>query len=263
VTDFGMQETRTVGSPAEKCDLSDRPADGSDPIPLNAQQHEIYRSLVGALLYAANITRLDIAFIVGKLARYVSQPCKHHLRAASRVLNYLKHNPKLTATFGANTSGPEPSIEAYSDADWAGCRTTRRSTTGGIIRFNGDVISWISKKQKTVALSSAESEYIALTETAKEVRWLQQWISEVLDTSIQGIIKCDNRAANLLTAADTIHERTKHFDLKIHFIREQVKAGNIAIEWVQSEMQHADILTKALEPAAFIRLRDIIMPSDE
>ena len=132
-------------------------------------------------------------------------------------MNYLKLNPNIVATFGANPNGaqieaynqggkgyPMP-IEAYSDADWAGCPETRRSTSGGIIRFNGDIISWISKKQKTIALSSAESEYIALTETAKEVRWVQQWIGEVLGTVTPGKIKCDNRAANLLTAADTIH----------------------------------------------------------
>jgi hypothetical protein len=275
VEEYELTETRAVSTPAEKAAITDRPLDGSEPIPLDQHQHERYRSLIGAILYAANITRPDIAFSVGQLARYVSQPCRHHLRAAHRVLNYLRLNPNIVATFGGNSDQSQftikasnsekgvSTIEAYSDADWAGCPETRRSTSGGIIRFNGDVISWISKKQKTVALSSAESEYIALTEVAKEVRWVQQWVNEVLGILIPGTIKCDNRAAILLTAADTIHERTKHFDLKIHFIREQVKAGNITLEWVQSQMQHADILTKPLDSATFIRLRDSIMRTEE
>ena len=152
-------------------------------------------------------------------------------------------------------------VEAYSDADWAGCPESRRSTSGGIIRFNGDIISWISKKQKTIAMSSAESEYIALTETAKEVRWIQKWISEVLSVSTPGIIKCDNRAAILLSAADGIHERTKHFDLKVHFIRDQVAKKNITLDWVSSQEQQADILTKPLDKTVFLRLRDAIIPS--
>lgn len=260
VADYGMKQTRSVSTPAENCDLTSRPVDGTEPVPLNAQEHERYRSLVGALLYAANITRLDIAYIVGVLARHVSQPCRHHLRAAQRVLIYLRHNSTLTATFGAaDPNTPKPSILAYSDADWGGDKELRQSTTGGLIRFNDDVISWISKKQKTIALSSTESEYIALTETTKEVRWLQQWVIEVLGTAIKGIIKCDNQAAILLTAADTIHDRTKHFDLKVHFIREQINTGNVAVEWVPTEEQHADIFTKPLPPGPFLRLRDSIM----
>jgi len=227
---------------------------------------------VGALLYAANTTRLDIAFQVGLLSRFLSDPCMHHFRAAHRVLNYLRLNPNIVAQFGANSSntpvtveaflrggtGHSMPVEAYSDADWAGCPEERRSTSGGIIRFNGDIICWVSRRQRTIALSSAESEYIALTEVTKEIRWVQQWVSEVLDVRNPGIINCDNQAAIMLTAADGIHERTKHFDLKVHFIRDQVEKKNISTRWVSSQDQQADILTKPLDRANFLRLRDLI-----
>jgi len=272
VKEFGLEETRAYQTPAEKSIVTSQPSDGSEAVPLDKEQHERYRSLVGALLYAANTTRLDIAFQTGLLARYVAKPCRHHLRAAHRVLTYLKLNPKISATFGNNKQN-EPLIEAfntggqgfqmpvdaYSDADWAGCPESRRSTSGGIIRFNGDIICWISKKQKTIAMSSAESEYIALTETAKEIRWIQQWVGEISDVTTPGTIKCDNRAAILLSAADGIHERTKHFDLKVHFIRDQVAKKNITLSWVSSQDQQADILTKPLERVTFLRLRDAIL----
>lgn len=272
VKEYDLEQCKYANTPAENSDLSEETADQTKSIPLNEKEHERYRSLVGAIMYIANITRLDIAFRTGQLARFVSQPYKHHWKAAIRVLRYLRHNADYVATFGLNrsTNGTIPliaadirrgtsSIQAYSDADWAGCKATRRSTSGGIIRFNGDIISWISKRQKTVALSTAEAEYIALTETAKEIRWLQQWIQEMFGMNIKGIIKCDNRAAILLGGADTIHERTKHFDLKLHFIREQITMGNIALEWVESAQQHADLLTKVLPPTTFLRLRDEIM----
>lgn len=274
VKEYDMTQCRYTNTPAENSDLSGETLDKTEVEPLDEAGHERYRSLVGALMYIANITRLDVAFRVGQLARFVSQPCKHHLKAAMRVLRYLRHNSNYVATFGANPNDKSPLIEAYSDADWAGCRESRRSTTGGIIRFNGDVISWISKRQRTVALSTAEAEYIALTETAKEIRWLQQWIQEMFKSNIKGIvrfkdrqaivnvtgvIKCDNRAAILLGKADGIHERTKHFDLKLHFIREQVTSGNIVLEWVESAQQHADILTKVLPTTTYLRLRDQVM----
>jgi len=272
-----MEETRAVSTPAEPVVLTSKLSDGTEGVLLDENGHERYQSLVGALLYAANTTRIDIAYQTGVLARFVSKPCKHHLKAAHRVLSYLRLNPKFAAHFGNNSSGSQPTIEAfnvggegfqmpveaYSDADWAGCPESRRSTSGGIIRFNGDIISWISKKQKTIAMSSAESEYIALTETAKEIRFIQQWISEVMGVSTPGIIKCDNRAAILLTAADTIHDRTKHFDLKVHFIRDQVTKKNINLEWVSSQEQQADILTKPLAPAIFLRLRELVIKSTD
>jgi hypothetical protein len=272
VKEYDLEQCKYANTPAENSDLSEETTDQTKSIPLNEKEHERYRSLVGALMYIANITRLDVAFRTGQLARFVSQPYKHHWKAAIRVLRYLRHNSDYVATFGSNRSTNRTipliaadirrgtsSVQAYSDADWAGCKATRRSTSGGIIRFNGDIISWISKRQKTVALSTAEAEYIALTETAKEIRWLQQWIQEMFGVNIKGIVKCDNRAAILLGGADTIHERTKHFDLKLHFIREQITMGNITLEWVESAQQHADLLTKVLPPTTFLRLRDEIM----
>src|SRR6185312_4391422 len=184
------------------------------------------------------------------------------MEAANRVIRYLSTTSEFCLIFGQYSSNINSNkVEAYCDSDWAGDRSDGKSTTGCVIRFNGDVMNWVSKKQTSVALSSAEAEYIAAAEAAKELLWYRSWISEVLYEFVTGVIRCDNEAAITLTKNDTIHERSKHIRLRYHFIRDEKEKNHISIKWVSSAQQQADILTKALDPSVFIRLRDKLLAS--
>src|ERR1041385_7605030 len=122
-----------------------------------------------------------------------------------------------------------------------------------------DFCRMVSKKQSSVAQSSAEAEYIAAAEATKELLWYRSWISEVLFEFPIGLLHCDNEAAIILTKNDTIHERSKHIRLRYHFIRDEMKKGHVDIKHVKSADQHADILTKPLQSGAFIRLRNKLL----
>ena len=225
--------------------------------PLDSRDTRLYCSIVGALLYASNISRIDITYAVGQLCRYTSKPCIHHLEAAYRVIRYVRNTPQLCLIFGLHSQNmKQTNLIAYCDSDWAGDKGDGKSTSGCVIRFNGDVMNWLSKKQKSVAQSSAEAEYIAAAETTKELLWYRSWISEVLFEFPVGVIHCDNQAAIILTKNDTIHERSKHIRLRYHFIRDEIKKNHVQIKWVKSADQQADILTKPLQSTSFARLRD-------
>jgi hypothetical protein len=178
---------------------------------LSPTQHKAYRSIIGGLLYAANQTRLDIAFIVNLLCRFVAEPREIHLSAAKTVLRYLsgtKHyclvfkssNPPITvggavSTSDVNTAATDPIVIAtpllaYCDASWAGDLGDRKSTTGCVIKLFGNVVAWTTKKQSTVAGSSTEAEYMSSSDCAKDLLWMKQWLLEVLQLS---------DAANILT----------------------------------------------------------------
>jgi hypothetical protein len=260
IKQYGLENTRSVSTPAAPVDLT-LPADNSDALRLSSEQKEKYQSIVGSLLYAANITRLDIAFIVNRLCRYTADPCHHHLHAAKRVLRYLGDTNDHCMIFGANpTQHSEPTLTAYSDSDWGGCKETGKSTSGIIVQFNGDTISWISRRQGPVAQSSTEAEYIALAETTKELLWYRNWIYEVLETWTPGLIYGDNQGSVTLAGnADIMNARTKHIGLRYHLIKDEIGKETIKLEWVQSENQLADILTKPLVVAVFNRIRNELM----
>lgn len=120
-------------------------------------------------------------------------------------------------------------------------------------------MNWVSKKQSSVAMSSAEAEYMAMAEAVKEALWYRSWISEVFDRSVCANIHCDNQAAIKLSGNDTIHDRSKHIRLRYHFIRDEVEKKHVTIHWVKSAKQQADILTKALDKLPFERLREKLL----
>jgi hypothetical protein len=228
--------------------------------PLDPKGAVLYRSITGALLYAANVTRIDIAYSVGQLCRYTANPCAHHLAAAKQILRYVRSTPGLCLVFGGRTQNvTTPILDVYCDADWSGDQKDGKSTTGCVIRFNGDVMNWVSKKQSSVAMSSAEAEYIAMAEAVKEALWYRSWIVEVLSVYVCPLIRCDNQAAIKLSDNDTIHERSKHIRLRYHFIRDEKSKKHIDIMWIKSGQQQADILTKALDKTVFERLRDKLL----
>jgi hypothetical protein len=249
---FDLVHAKAVPNPGKLRDIT-VPLDGSQPVPLvlDGTEHKLYRSILGALLYAANTTRLDIAYIVGALCRHVAAPMQHHVECAKHVLRYLSGTMHHAMEFSGGTSADSPTphmITAYSDADWAGDKTTRRSTTGAMILYNGKVISWVSKRQECVALSTAEAEYLALATVTKEVLWYKAWLNEVLRTVVPPVpVYCDNQAAVAISGNGTgNNQKTKHIDIRYHFIQDEVKYGTIEVQWVPTDQQLADILTKVL-----------------
>jgi hypothetical protein len=200
---------------------------------------------------------------------FASNPGLKHWKAAERILRYLK-GTKGRALVHQKTVGDidistyQPKIEAYSDSDHAGDNDTRRSTTGFIIYVDGNAVSWTSKRQSSVALSSCEAEYMALAETAKEILWLRYLLEEMIchPLSSPAILYCDNQAAINSTKNDMNHGRMKHIDYRFHFIRECIQNGFIEMKWVPTRAQHADIFTKPLPKNKFLEISEMIMKSD-
>jgi hypothetical protein len=150
-------------------------------------------------------------------------------------------------------------LEIYTDASWGNDRADRKSTTGTVIRFNGNVISWLSKKQDAVAISSTEAEYYALSTATQEALWYRTWIKEVFDRNITVTIYSDNQSAIAISKNDTIHSRSKHIDIRCHFIRDHVKQKHVVVTWIPTKSQQADLLTKMLTTNQFQQLRSTLL----
>lgn len=235
---YGMHECNSAITPSE---ISGRLNDLCVYDALGSEYP--YRELIGALMYLSVATRLDIANTLSRLAQHVNKPQKCHWVAAKRLLRYLAGTANIGLVFTKNN---EPLI-AYSDADWEGCPMDRLSYTGYVFELSGAAISWKSKKQKTVALSSTEAEYVSLTEAAKEALYLQSILYELnLNDWANLTIFIDNRGAQFLAENPVCHDRMKHADIKHHFIRNLINSRTIVLEHVSTKNMIADILTKPL-----------------
>jgi len=149
---------------------------------------------------------------------------------------------------------------AYADADWANSKADRKSVSGWVSKLNGDVISWASKKQRTVALSTCEAELYAEAEAIKEVLWLRGMLKELgLHTQLGSTIYGDNQSAIAISKNGVKGERTKHVDIKYHFVTETVERGDVVLKWIPTMEQQADIFTKALAAPVFVNLRQQLM----
>lgn len=205
-----------------------------------------YRELVGALAWLALGTRPDIAFAASSLARFGHNPGRAHWEAAKRVLRYLKGTRGWRLTLG----GTPPQIAAFTDADWGSNRDDRRSIGAYIVKIGCGSVSWKSKKQTCVALSSTEAEYMALCQAAKESIWMVDFLRD-LGISIHDtmVINADNQGAIALAKNPVFHDRSKHIDIQYHFTRKLVRDGRIGLNYVPTQEMVADILTKALPRA--------------
>jgi len=202
-----------------------------------------YRKLVGKLNYLTN-TRPDIAFAVQYLSQFLQSPTQDHMQAALHTLRYVKKDPSQGLLFNDTA---DFSLQAFCDADWAQCPCTRRSVSGFVILFGGSLISWKSKKQPTVALSSAEAEYRSMRHVTAELAWLTRLLSEFQVPTILPVpVKSDSLAALYIARNPVFHERTKHIELDCHFVREKLQQGLISLSHIKTHAQPADLLTKPL-----------------
>ena len=207
----------------------------------------LYRSIVGALQYLT-FTRPDIAFSVHQVCQFMHCPMESHFVAVKRILRYLQGTQDYCIQFGHG----DLDLYAYSDADWAGDPNDRRSTTGLVVYLGSNPISWSSKKQHTVSKSSTEAEYRALSSTAAEVDWIKQLLQFMhISVTSPTLLYCDNLSAIALAYNPVMHQRTKHIEIDIHFVRERVAKKLLQVQFVTSNAQFADILTKGLSTSLF------------
>jgi hypothetical protein len=215
-----------------------------------------YRSLIGTLMYVASGTRPDIMFAVSKLSRFLSCYREVHWQAAIRVVRYLKGTRDMELQLGG--SSPALSLIGYCDSDYANDpgREGRRSVAGYCFSLGSGVVSWSSKKQKTLADSTCAAEYMAASEAGRELVWLCTLLGKLgLGSTLPTPLLCDNSAAVVLCGDQAFHNRVKHIDVKYHWIRERVENGELIVGHIPSSGNIADILTKALPGPAFTSLR--------
>ena len=203
----------------------------------------MYRKIVGSLIYLT-ISRPDLSYAVGLESQYMQLPRKPHLDAVRRTLRYVSATLDYALFYEAGT---ELQLYGFTDADWAGSVCDRRSTSGFMFSLGSAAITWSSKKQPTVALSSTEAEYRGAAVAACEVAWLQMLLGDLgIQVQRPVVIHCDNLSSIQLARNPVFHARTKHIEVHYHFVRERVLDGDIDLTYVRTDEQVADIFTKAL-----------------
>jgi hypothetical protein len=213
----------------------------------------LYRQLIGSLMYLVN-TRPDICFAVNTLSQFMVEPRQVHWAAAKHVLRYLQG----TLDFGLEyVRGDGVRLAGYTDSDWAGSVSDRRSTSGCCFGLGSAAVSWFSRKQKSVALSSSEAEYMAASLACCEAVWLRKMLFSLFGGCLDPtMIYCDNQSCIKLTENPVFHDRSKHIDIRYHSIRDYVQRGIVKLEFVPTDEQVADILTKALPWGKHVHFRD-------
>jgi len=261
----------------EHCNTADYPMSNiplQKPFSENAEGKYPFRELVGSLLYVSIATRPDITYSVSQLSRHLNNFDETHWTAAKRVLRYLKrtqdyglfyHISNLSALSFAQQkyNGPKSEevenrkIKSFSDADFGGTKLDRRSVSGNVNLFAGAAISWRSQVQPTVALSTLEAEYMAMSKAAQEVIWLKLLFTEIgiLLPGTAVTINGDNQGCLSTVVNHKITHQVKHIDIRHHFIRERVESGDINVEHVPTSEMVADVLTKPLIGDTFKKFR--------
>ncbi|GJY66076.1 retrovirus-related pol polyprotein from transposon TNT 1-94 [Tanacetum coccineum] len=238
---FDLHKSDPVDTPMVERTKLDEDLSG---IPVDQTQ---YRSMIGSLMYLT-ASRPDLVFAVCMCARYQSKPTKKHLEAVKRVFRYLQGSINMGLWYPKDTA---MALTAYADADHAGCQDTRRSTSGSA-QFLGDkLVSWSSKKQTSTSISSTEAEYIAMSGCCAQILWMRSQLSDYGFAYNHIPLYCDNKSAIALCCNNVQHSRSKHIDIRHHFIREQVEKGVVELYFVRTEYQLADIFTKALPRERF------------
>ena len=259
LTDWNMASCRPASTPLASTPL---PAASANSLPdvSDSDLKPKYQRLVGCLLYLAVSTRPDIAFASMWLGQFSANPSRSHFLAAKHVLRYLAGSRALALSYGIPHSSTPSALRGFmhnmgcSDADWASDPSHRRSISGFCFFFQGSLVSWSAVKQRTIALSSTEAEYYALTHAFKEALWLRIFLTLLnLPVPHPFPVFSDNQAAISLSSSTSVSSRSKHIDIRYHFLRSHVSDGSFTITWIPSSDMPADLFTQLLSDPAFSR----------
>lgn len=236
---YNMADCKPVSTPLPtNCKL-----DVSDGNCLNDNIYQ-YRQLLGSLMYLSVCTRPDISYACSQLSQYSTCFDVNHWRTAKRVLRYLAG----TLNYGLHfVKGSDYDIKAYADADWANDLSDRKSYTGFVIKIGENVINWEARKQRCTALSSTEAEYIAISDVCKDICFVMNFLSEIISKSFSITVYNDNQSAQkLLLVKEYSHKRTKHIDLRYHFVKNLIQEKQMNVKYLPTDQMIADVLTKQL-----------------
>ncbi|KAK6149465.1 hypothetical protein DH2020_016990 [Rehmannia glutinosa] len=245
---FGMEEKSSVKIPMNTLVKMDMDADGK---PVDQTK---YRALIGSLIYLTT-SRPDITFAVGVCARFQSAPKESHMASAKRILRYLKGCQEIGLWYPKKGKEGGFRLIGYSDSDYGGCRVDRKSTPGTCQKLGNELVSWFSKKQNSIATSTAEAEYIAASSCCAQVLWMRQQLRDYDVEEKEIPIMCDNTSAIAITQNPVLHSITKHIDVRYHFIRDHVEKKDITMEYISTDKQLADIFPKPLCESRFEELK--------
>lgn len=234
---FKMEECKPVKTPIEM-KLDHLYTEGGKQIDVP------YQNLIGSLMYLAVLTRPDISFSISLLSQFNNCYSEVHWQCAKRVLRYLKGTKSYCLKFCKD----DINLEGFADADWANNLKDRKSYTGYVFKLCGSVISWASAKQRTVALSSTEAEYMAISEACQEAIYLRNLMFELTGKTLCVALYNDNQSALSLSSNSVHHSRTKHIDVRYHFVREAINNDFINVNYMSTDLMIADILTKGVCP---------------
>lgn len=242
---FKMEDVKSVSTPIESTIKITKEMCPNSEEERQEMENRPYRELIGGLNYLANATRPDIAYAASTLSRFCANPGRTHWILAKRVLRYLKG----TQNYGIKYSKDKSNVTAYTDSDWAGDTDDRKSCTGNVIILANGPISWKSRKQASVALSTMEAEYAALAEISREIVYIKRLLihmgfGKYVNNPID--VHCDNQSAIELSKNAVFHKRSKHINLSYHFTRELVEKKEIVVKYLRTDSMVADILTKSL-----------------
>ena len=246
---FKMDDCKPVSTPVECGIKLSRHENGEKVDPT------FFKSLVGSLRYLT-CTRPDILFGVGLVSRYMEAPTFSHLKAAKRILRYIKGTLEHGLLYSFSN---DFKLLGYCDSDWAGDVDERKSTSGFVFFMGNAAFTWSSKKQPIVTLSTCEAEYVAMSNCVCQAIWLRSLLKELhVSENDPTEIFVDNKSAIALAKNPVFHDRSKHIDTKFHFIRECVAKKEVVLKFVKSQDQVADIFTKPLMGEIFCKIRSLL-----
>ena len=239
---FSLTDAKPYGTPMVPSASYSKHDAPSSPADIARMRKVPYREAIGSLMYVAVATRPDISFAVSCLSQFLENPGEAHWQAVKRVFRYLAGTRDQALTYGIE----QHALQGYTDADGAS-QEHRRAISGYAFIIDGGAVLWCSRKQELVTLSTAEAEYVAATHAAKECIWLRRLTGELFpELQTKTTLFCDNQAALKLATDDNYHARTKHIDIRFHFIRQVIASGAIDMVYCPTDDMMADILTKAL-----------------
>jgi hypothetical protein len=215
-----------------------------------------YRALIGSLLYIARQTRSEITYAVNLLCQHVTKPRAKHWKAAKRILIYLYTTKDMCLRIGPVN---EEGLKCFSDSTWADDKSTRSSRSGGVLLYNGSLITAYSHVQRSISLSSTQAEYQALTSAIQEIIYFRQLLGEIgYEQNLPTPLLCDNQGALYLSVSTKNHIKTKHIALRYHYIRDTIKDKLVNLLYVSTKDQLADIMTKPLGKELFEKFRKLL-----